>query len=320
MSRPTALALRALGLGDYLTGLPALTLLRRALPEHELVLAAPAALAPLVELTPAVDRLFPVGELQSLSGFGRPVDVAVDLHGKGPASRRLVEELGPARVVGFAHRPSGREGPQWQPDEHEVTRWCRLVQEAFETHGRQPTVDGLVHIPHVTVPQGVSVVHPGAASGSRRWPAERFTAVARWLRSAGHDVVVTGGAAEHRLVETVAVGSGARCLVDLTLSELAALVAAARVVVCGDTGIAHLASAFGTRSVVLFGPVSPALWGPPRDDRHRVLWHGDGTGNPHAAEPDVSLLAIAVDEVVGALETLLLPAGGSARGLVGVRS
>src|SRR4029453_232522 len=44
---------------------------------------------------------------------------------------------------------------------------------------------------------------------------------------------------------------------------IARLVAAADRVVCGDTGIAHLATALRTPSVVLFGPTSPALWGPP---------------------------------------------------------
>ena len=53
------------------------------------------------------------------------------------------------------------------------------------------------------------------------------------------------------------------------------LVAAADRVVCGDTGVAHLATALRTPSVVLFGPTSPALWGPPPDRPwHRALWAG----------------------------------------------
>jgi ADP-heptose:LPS heptosyltransferase len=42
-------------------------------------------------------------------------------------------------------------------------------------------------------------------------------------------------------------------------------------VVCGDTGLAHLAVAHGTPSVTLFGPVSPRHWGPPRAQRHIAL-------------------------------------------------
>jgi len=69
--------------------------------------------------------------------------------------------------------------------------------------------------------------------------------------------------------------------------------------VCGDTGLAHLASAYGTPSVQLFGPMPPSLWGPPAGP-HTVIWHGRGVGNPHAVAPDPALLKIGVDEVIQA--------------------
>jgi hypothetical protein len=90
------------------------------------------------------------------------------------------------------------------------------------------------------------------------------------------------------------------------LLRLAALVAAAGRVACADTGVAHLATALGTPSVVLFGPTSPARWGPPPDRPiHRVLWAGS-TGPPHGSRPHPGLLAITVDDVIGAL--LAVPA------------
>jgi hypothetical protein len=61
---------------------------------------------------------------------------------------------------------------------------------------------------------------------------------------------------------------------------------------------------------VLFGPVAPALWGPPaRTGRgggalHVVLWHGDGTGDPWGTELDPALARITVEEVLGALDRL----------------
>jgi len=85
---------------------------------------------------------------------------------------------------------------------------------------------------------------------------------------------------------------------------LGRLVAAADRVVCCDTGVAHLATALGTPSVVLFGPTSPALWGPPADRPwHRALWAG-GSGDPHGQLPDPGLLAIAADQVLEALDDL----------------
>ena len=307
MRAPVALVLRALGLGDFLTGLPALQLVRQALPWHRLVLAAPAALAPLVALVPAIDELFVRGELQPLTDFDRPVDVGIDLHGKGPASRRLLTELRPARLVGFADPVAGLDGPEWYPEEHEVRRWCRLVDEAFGLDlppTDWPGVRGSLAVPPAdgSVDAGVTIVHPGAAAGARRWPADRFTAVAAHLAGRGHRVRITGGGAEHALAQRVAQQSGTTAHTGSTLSELAALVAGARLVVCGDTGVAHLASAYGTPSVLLFGPVSPALWGPPADPRHVVLWHGDGTGDPHGSDPDPALLQISVPEVVEAVD------------------
>jgi ADP-heptose:LPS heptosyltransferase len=89
------------------------------------------------------------------------------------------------------------------------------------------------------------------------------------------------------------------------LLELAAVVASARLVVSGDTGVGHLASAFGRPSVLLFGPTPPARWGPPRDGPHTVLWHGEGRGDPFGTQPDPALLRITVGEVVSTVERQL---------------
>src|SRR5690606_18583992 len=87
---------------------------------------------------------------------------------------------------------------------------------------------------------------------------------------------------------------------------LAALVAGARLLVCGDTGVAHVATGVGTPSVLLFGPTPPTAWGPALDtDRHVVLWHGDGTGDPHAEELDPALAAMTVYEVEEAVVAVL---------------
>jgi ADP-heptose:LPS heptosyltransferase len=115
-------------------------------------------------------------------------------------------------------------------------------------------------------------------------------------------VVVTGGPSEVELATAVA--SGADLPPDAVLAgrtdlvQLAAVVAAAGMALSGDTGVAHLATAVGTPSVVLFGPTPPSLWGPPPDRPiHVALWAGRA-GDPHARRPHPGLLAIGVDKVL----------------------
>jgi ADP-heptose:LPS heptosyltransferase len=299
----TAVVLRPLGLGDLLTGVPALRAIRAAVPDHRLVLATTEALRPLAELIDVVDEVLPARELERLDWSGPPPELAVDLHGKGPASHVVVADLAPDRLLTFAS--PGYPGPTWYADEHEVRRWCRLVSEGLGMAADPDALD--LAVPSVPPPvSGASVVHPGAAFPGRRWPPERFAAVARQLADRGHDVRITGGPDEVELAAEVAglagLGEDAVLAGRTTSLELAALVAAARVVVCGDTGVAHLATAYRRPSVVLFGPVSPALWGPPPRAQHLVLWHGDGTGDPWGAELDPALEKITVAEVLAALD------------------
>ncbi|MFH9347743.1 glycosyltransferase family 9 protein [Kitasatospora sp. NPDC017646] len=314
--RPTLLVLRALGLGDLLTAVPALRALRRHHPDHELVLAAPDRLAPALAATGSADRLLatdaPGREVpHRLPWDGPPPDLAVDLHGNGPASRDALARLRPARLIAYADA----RAPRWRDDEHERERWCRLLRH----HGIGADADDLL-IARPAVPSpapGAVLVHPGADSAARQWPPDRFAAVARALRGQGQRVVVTAGHGERALAEDVArdaalpagdvLGGGA----DLPFPLLAALVAGARAVVCGDTGIAHLAAALGTPSVTLFGPVSPVLWGPPPGPRHLALWRYDGDdtrpGDAHGPRPDPRLLRIRPADVLAALSQLPRP-------------
>ncbi|MEU0088302.1 glycosyltransferase family 9 protein [Streptomyces sp. NPDC006274] len=319
--RPRILVLRALGLGDLLTAVPALRALRRGLPGHETVLAAPGRLAAAAAATGLVDRLLPAAAPgravpAALAWTGPAPDLAVDLHGSGPDSRRPLARLCPRRLYAYAQP----DGPEWRDDEHERERWCRLL----DRYGvPADPADLLVPAPDTPSPApGAIVLHPGADAAARRWPAERFAAVARALSRAGHRVVVTAGAAEGRLAAEVAGpaglppdavlgGTGG----DVPFDVLMALVARARCVVAGDTGLAHLATALGTPSVTLFGPVAPRLWGPPPRPYHRVLWHPDADdaprpGDAHGDRPDERLLRITTEEVLDAVRTLPPYPGG----------
>ncbi len=301
--------LRALGIGDLATAVPALRGLRAVYPSRRLELGAPQWLAPLAALSGAVDRLVPV---DGLPGPGRrlPVQepmVAVNLHGRGPQSHRALLATRPGELLAFGNEEAGVAGPPWRPDEHEVARWCRLL----DWYGIPCAASDLrLRVPQVPAPVvGATIVHPGAKDPQRRWPAGRFAAVAGALHRAGHRVVVTGGPTEAALAGRVAHAAGLpddRVLAGRThVGDLAALVAAARVVVSGDTGIAHLATGYGTPSVTLFHRVSPALWGPPPElPWHRPLWL------PEAAHP---LGAISSEQVLATVDAVLAAVAGDDR-------
>ena len=311
------LVLRALGLGDALTGVAPIRGLRRLLPDHRIVLAAPAGIGAWMVRMGVVDAVLPTPGLVPLG----PVSgghVAVDLHGRGPESRRLLAVGAPTRLIGFECPEIGHRGPRWVRDEHEVHRWCRVVRDAG---GRCDVGDLRLRDPAGAAvsrrPDAPVIVHPGAASESRRWPLERWIEIARDLSGQGRDVVVTGSSGEAALTSGIA--AAVPSVTDLggalDLEGLRGVVEGAAAVLSGDTGIAHLATAVATPSVTLFGPVPPRWWGPTLDPHlHTVIWHGDpgagAWGDPHADEVDPRLHSITVDEVSEAARHLIRTTGG----------
>ncbi|MDJ0422214.1 glycosyltransferase family 9 protein [Dietzia kunjamensis] len=312
------LALRALGMGDALTGIAPLRGLRRLAPGSRLVLAAPAGVGGWLARLGVVDSVLPTPGLVHLGPIGGG-QIAVDLHGNGPASRGLLTATDPGRLIGFDCPEVGHTGPPWRRDEHEVHRWCRLVSDAGGPCGPEdlrladPADPADRHDrPSGGASDGCVVVHPGAAAPSRRWPVERWAVVTRALADVGHRVVVTGSADESALTAEVAASTPMATDAGgaLDLDALTDLVGGAALVLSGDTGIAHLATALASPSVVLFGPVPPRWWGPLIDPHlHRVLWHGDPDadtwGDPHGGVVDPRLDAVGTDEVLSSAFDLL---------------
>ncbi|HEU4702587.1 MAG TPA: glycosyltransferase family 9 protein [Conexibacter sp.] len=281
------------------------------------MLAAPRALAPLVAVAVPGFELLDVPAFVAGVPPGRTLAArlpggaaAVNLHGRGPESHALLAAARPERLLGFELPGS----PSWDEREHEVHRWCRLLA-AYGIPADPADLD--VRLPRAPSydPDGPTLIHAGAASAARRWPVERWVAVARGERERGREVLLSGSAREAPLAREVAVRAGlpagaSRAGATGDLLDLARLVASAGRVVCGDTGVAHLATALRTPSVVLFGPTDPARWGPPADRPwHVVLWHG-ALGDPHAAVADRGLLEIGPADVLAALSALAAPAPG----------
>lgn len=302
--RPALLVLRALKLGDLLVAVPALHALRRAYPRHRLLYAAQGWLDDAVALVGGFELLPTHGLDEPLALPPGLVDVAVNFHGRGPESQSRIAALRARHTI--AHGSGSEPGPVWLDGIHERERWTRLLA----WHGIDADPRDLSLEPPRTPVQhpGATIVHAGAAYGSRLWPAERFAEVAVRLREAGHRIVFTGSAADRPRALDVALASGAATADVLagtqTLGQFAGTTAKARLVVSADTGAAHLASAYGRPSVVLFGPAPPEEWGPPPGPHIALTRAGLRRGDAFAADPDPALLGVPVQEVLDAVRDL----------------
>ena len=117
-------------------------------------------------------------------------------------------------------------------------------------------------------------LHPGARDPARRWAPASFAAVGDALAGRGLRVVLTGSATEVANVQAVrrAMRQPSVDLSGLTdLGALAALLESARLVVCNDTGVSHLAAALRVPSVVVFVASDRRRWAPLDECRHRPV-------------------------------------------------
>ena len=194
----------------------------------------------------------------------------MQLHGGGRNSNPLLLRLGATHTVG-ARTPDAaalERTIHYDYFQHEVLRWLEVAGLA----GAAPTVlEPALAATDPELAAGAAllgagprvVVHPGATDERRRWPAERFAAVAVALAATGTSVAVIGDPSEAALADAVvARAHGAlpperRTLVrslagTVDLSGLVGVLAAADVVLANDSGPRHLAQAVGTRTVGIF--------------------------------------------------------------------
>ena len=294
---------RALQLGDMLCAVPALRALRRALPDSRITLIGlPWAAAFASRFAHLVDDFlafpgFPglpetAPDLAALPDFLAAVhaarfDAVIQLHGRGDVTNPLAAAFKAPVHAGFVARGAWCADPArhaaWPETGHEIVRLLSLIDflgiaragtalefplsaEERERAMRVRTAHGLASAAYVCV-------HPGARLASRRWPPERFAGVARRVAALGFRVVVTGSAAEATLAARVAHGiPGAVNLAGRTsLGELGGIVAGARLVVCNDTGVSHVAAALRTPSVVVSCGADPWRFAPLDRSCHDVL-------------------------------------------------
>ena len=312
--RPRRIAVfRALQLGDLLCAVPAMRALRATLPDaHIAMIGLPTMEGFTRRYAAYVDEFivfpgapgFPEQDERTMEGprfaermRGRQLDLAIQMHGNGGPANRIVESFGARTTAGF-HRPHVHDESgvglfvDWDVAASEVGRNLALMRGLGADAAA--LVDASLELPITREERGEWLairrlhaldagpfvcVHPGARWSSRRWPVERFAAVAADLSARGARVVLTGSGDERELVGRLADLLLDRGVVAVDLSgrtSLGALVAMlrdAQLLVSNDTGISHVAAAAGTASVVVASGSDVARWSPVDRQRHRVLSH-----------------------------------------------
>src|SRR4051794_12309169 len=314
---------RALQLGDLLCTVPALRALRAALPRAEVVLIGlPWARSfvsrferyldgfiefpgypGLPECPPQIDRIPSFLEAVQREGF----DLALQMHGNGMITNPLIALFGARRMAGFYQSGLYCPDPErFIPYPHhglELRRWLSLLAplgvesrgEALEFPIRPEDERAFQALPEAGELARASYVcvHPGASTPLRRWPSERFALVAESFAARGFRIVLTGTADEAPLTSAIARAMRTPAI-DLAgrtdLGVLAVLLSRARLLVCNDTGVSHVADALHVPSVVISTGDNPERWSPVDRKRHRVLCREEG---------------VAVEEVIRHSEDLL---------------
>jgi heptosyltransferase-1 len=143
-------------------------------------------------------------------------------------------------------------------------RWASRLKEAFPLRVMASPVPAVARR-LAGGDERLVLMNPGAAWPNKRWPAERFAELARRIeaRRALRSLVLWGPREESLAATIERLSHGAACMAPATeVSDLVALARDAALMVSGDTGPLHLASAVGASIVGLYGPTDPARNGP----------------------------------------------------------
>lgn len=304
----TLAVFRALQLGDMLCAVPALRALRAALPQARItIVGLPWAEQFARRFDCYIDDFIPFPghpDLPEQAAQGhllpefyeavraRGFDLALQMHGSGEVSNGIVHAFGPGVLAGFA-RQSQYPGhflpyPDTGP---EPLRLLQLVEflgaspvgadlefPLHEQDAHELRQSGL----HAGLAQGEYIcIHPGARIRTKCWAPRLFAQVADQLaRESGLTIVLTGSEKEFDLTSAVAAHMQTRAVnaaAPISIGAMAALMRGARLLVCNDTGVSHIAAGLKLPSVVIFTSTDMRRWAPLDHALHRCVRDPEGT-------------------------------------------
>ena len=293
------LIVRLGALGDVVHTIPAAAALRAAFPEARIDWLVDAKHRPIVDLVTTLDRTIAL-ERSTLGGWSAVLgslrqtryDVAIDLQGL-LKSAVLARGSGAARIIGFSiwHLREKTARPFYSDAHdaeggHVIRKNLRLLRAVGveDDEIRFPLADppsaALAELRQRLSGRAFALINAGAAWPNKRWPPERYGQLAAFIREAcGLEPVVLWGPGEELLAsQVIAASSGTAHEAPRTsVTDIVALARASAIVVSGDTGPLHIATAVGTPTVSLFGPTDPVRNGP-FDDADLVVSRYDTCG------------------------------------------
>ncbi len=306
-SDPRCIAIfRALQLGDLLQAIPAFRAIRSRFPEAEITLIGlPWAKSFTLRFHHYIDRFVEFAGFPGISEVevkpwrsalfieeqrAYQYDLAVQMHGSGRTSNRLILAIGAKMTAGY-YEGRNQEGltfsAPYPNDQHEIYRNLGLVK-LLACHDLDPRLEFPLydkdHDEATMLLHRISDLdrpwiglHVGARASSRRWPSHYFAALADELtRQFKAHIILTGSVAEKALVQEVQAQMKTHPLNlagKTSLGSLAAVISKLDLFVSNDTGPAHIANAIGTPSITIFGPVDHRRWAPLDQLRHPIVRH-----------------------------------------------
>jgi len=251
-------------------------------------------------------------------------DVVLDL--QGAVRSAIVAHLsGCTRRIGEAE--PREKIAAWFSTEHVATSGAHVIEQDMELAASiagdelsplqpwlpiDPVAEAWAHGLLPSDSQPTVLINPGAGWGAKRWPVERYAAVAQSLIARGFRILVNAGPGEEPLADAIVQGTaGAAIPLSGSLANLIAITRRVALVIAGDTGPLHLACALGRPVVGIYGPTDPSRNGP-YGTRFKVL-RSPLSRRDHTryAEPETGLLTIQPDDVLHAVDELLKTEAGS---------
>jgi heptosyltransferase-2 len=280
--------------GDAVMTVPALRELRRVLPRARITLATRAWARDIFEGADFIDDLLTIEGARGVRPFFRQVkdwharrfDLAVLLPNSMESALVAFAARAPVRV-GYATESRGEflthalETPAWRGARHEVFYYLHIIAGleraltgSSEIESRAPRFElevsdarkahalALLESRGADATRPLVAVCPGSTnSRAKRWHADRYAALADLLiEEAGATVLLVGAREESDVTKEVLAKMRRRAVVltgETTLAETTAILSVADLLVTNDTGPAHLASALGRPTLVIFGPTNP---------------------------------------------------------------